>query len=84
MTRSQHAKRYFGDGDIGSCGWLSENVGYSCSGAGEGPNGFPFACPEGLVANEPCGEVSWYGCCDTNGALWYCNGEVLESDPCLD
>ncbi len=69
-----------GTGGGAACGWGPTGAadppeGYVCGGQGEDPSGtYPYACPDGLMAGGPCGNVTGVGCCDADGNLWYCTG----------
>lgn len=67
------------------CGWGltgDPNVpnGYVCGGRGPDPSGNePIACPRGLRPGTACVGVTGFGCCDSNGDLYYCTGTGEEA-----
>lgn len=66
-----------GGNQFGNCGWSAGDGFYACGGEGEDPAGKnPIACPEGLEAGAACGDVRGVGCCDANGANWYCTKDM--------
>jgi hypothetical protein len=67
-----------------ACGWNPAESWYDCGFSGEDPSGeFSQACPEGLTADAPCpAALSFRGCCDAAGDVWYCQGGVVVTAGC--
>jgi hypothetical protein len=64
-------------GEPALCGWDATNGYYECGFEGADPGGTPIECPAGLVEGDPCETtgLTGAGCCDANGANWYCTQE---------
>lgn len=68
----------------GGCGWLEADVSYyACEADGGVPGAvdpmgtYPLACPDGLVAGDPCPEegdpVTDVGCCTADNHAFFCD-----------
>lgn len=72
-------------GGVGLCGWSVEAAAYACGFEGSDPGGTPIECPAELVAGEACADVGLgaAGCCDADGNLWFCEGELVVLEACI-
>jgi hypothetical protein len=70
--------------DEAVCGWDAAYASYACgSDDGPEPTGtHPMNCPDTLIEGAPCEDVgaSYSGCCDADGAMWFCAGDLENGD----
>lgn len=70
--------------DYGTCGWSYEGGYYDCQtdGASDPSGANPIDCTEGggQGTGQPCGDVSYYGCCEGQQLLFCNEGELYTID----